>query len=347
MGWKIQQSYGGVLTDVDVSSRNVVGVPLVAVTRIAQREEGSNVPIAGVFRFTMVTDASVSVEAVDGGDIKSPELFSGTHAVVADGASQNWNLIPGLSIILAVSAVAGDIFEIGVGCYWDATNSTWARMAPMDLVASGATSEERTFSALNDTTSVQCNTQIVATNSARVINGQTPSRPFEAFRQTGLLNPVADTDFLGRAITFDDLVSGTPNTVTLLVSGIGFDVYDVTNDAIMANGVGLKCDGTTIYRFADTTDLCSCEFILSDALAATDTATIFVSDGGDFVQISDGLTDFLAGTTPVYLTSDDAPEGAVNAGDAVAFKIRLLCPLDKDATLNQRSFSLRIQSQGA
>lgn len=344
--WQIEYSYGGGMVDGDLDSRNVLGSPLTSVAFVAEHVAGSNVTPAGVFRCTLASTTTLSIAASDPGDSHSPAVFAGTVTVVADGVTSNLNIIPGLSIILSSSSVAGDIFEIGVGCYYDTATSTWVRILPLGLCFTGQIGDERSLYAHNVSAYTQANSQLVVTNAMRVTNGQTVQRPFKAFWQTGLENPTAHTDLLGVPVTFTDLVAGTPNTVSILVNGTTIDVYDVTNDALLSGGVGLECDGSTVYRFDDSTAYCSGEFVLASTLAVTDTATLYVSDGAEFVEIATTDSAFAAGTSPIYLTEASAPSGAVSAGTSIHWKIRLVPPEAKDSTLNQRLFSIRIESDG-
>ena len=273
--WKIQLSYNGSYVDADVDSRNVVGSPLVSVTKLATYAAGANTTPSGVFRVTMQDTTTVTISTIHYGDLNSPVVFEGTRTVVADGATANFNIIPGLSIVISSKAVYRDSFDVGVGCHWDNVAAAWIRILPFDLVVSTSTSDERVLYATNSSGVTQCNSFIVVTNAMRVVNGQSYNRPFLSFRQTGLTNPVADTDLNGKPVTFADLVEGTPNTISILVGGSGVNVYDVTNDALISGGVGLKCDETTVYRFDDTSSYRSGEFILSSDVTESDTATIW------------------------------------------------------------------------
>lgn len=345
-GWTLKYAQQSGTVDIGISTRNVNGSPLISATIVDARTSGANVTPCGVFRFTLSSSTTVSVENISPYDTKSVALFSGTRTVVADGTTENVNVLPGVAIILSATAVAADSFEIGIGCYWDSVQSTWIRGLPLEVAFSGVVGQVRSIIASNDTGSVQCVCQVVATNAMRVENTESAIRPLMAFRQAGLTNPVADTDLLGKSITFQDLVEGTPNTVSMLVGGVGVDVYDVTNDAPVSGGVGLNCDGTTVYRFDDATDYCSGEFLLSPDLEVTDSAIVYVSDGGDFVELSDTVNGFVTGPSGIYLTGDSAPEGVVSEAESITFQIRLNTPEEKTSDMNQRLFSLRISSVG-
>lgn len=341
-GWNIKYSYGEGIVDVRLSSRPVVGTPLVSV--VIADSLGVNTLPCGVFRFTMASETSVLIEAVSAFDVKNPALFTNTMTVIADGVTENLNLLPGVAVILSDNAVAGDQFEIGVGCYWDSATLAWVHALPLDIAVSGNVGASRLLHAKNDSGTTQCNCQAVVTNAMWITNAQSPSRPFLSFEQTGLLSPAAHDDLAGKAVTFDDLVDGLPNTVSILVDGASIDVYDVSNDETIAGGAGLKCDGYTVYRFADSTDYQSGQFVLSADLEESDTAIVYVSDGGDFIEISDMFNDFVIGSSAVYLTQNGAPEGVVQDGESVTFAVRVNAPSDASVDLNQRLFSLRILS---
>ena len=344
--WGIYYSYKGDLVSLAVDSRNVTGEALLSAEAIAAQLQAATFSPPGVFRFTLTDTDAVTVSVEHYGDAASPALFSGERAVIADGATENYNLIPGIAVVISGSSVEGDIFEIGVGCYWDSDVGEWQRFSPFDIAFIGVDSAERVFSVKNESGSVQCQSQLVAVNAMRIVNTQTTSRPFYAFRQTGIIGPTAHEDLLGAAVTFTNLIAGTPNIVSVLIDGEAIDVYDVTNDTLIAGGIGLNCDGTTVYRFADTTAYASGEFVLSASLAVTDTATVYVSDGGDFVQIATSSGELGDGASAIDLTGLDAPDGVVAVNESVQIRVLISAPEAKTAAMNQRLFALLVSSTG-
>jgi len=344
--WGIYASYKGDAVSLDVDSRNVTGEALLSAESIGVQLQAAAFSPPGVFRFVMTDVDELSVSVQHSGDIASPALFSGTRAVVADGTTENYNLIPGIAVVLSSSAVVDDIFEIAVGCYWDSDAGDWQRFSPFDIAFTNVDSAERTFIAKNESGSVQCQAQLVAVNAMRIVNGQTTSRPFYSFRQTGLVGPTAHDDLTGVAVTFANLVTGSPNIISVLVDGAPIDVYDVTNETLIPGGIGLNCDGTTVYRFADTTAYASGEFMLSSSLSVTDTATVYVSDGGDFVQIATNDGEFGDGSTAIDLTGLDAPDGVVADNESVSVRVKISAPEAKTAALNQRLFVFLVSSTG-
>lgn len=346
MTWEINYNYNGSDYALDVSFRNVIGSPVLSAEVIPSLFSGGFRPLAGVFKFTMMSTTTLKIEAVHPEDIKSPSLFSGTKTVVADGATENISVLAGISLILTNTAVAGDVFEIGIGCFYDEATLSWVRVTPLGLCYPNIIPVARTLRIENTTSHIQCGTYIVATNSIRCVNSVYATRPFKCFRQTGAFDPTAHIDMLGEAVTFTDFVSGSPNTASILVGGSPIDIYDVTNSETITNGVDLSCDGSTVYRFADGTAYQSGEFVLSSSLEVTDTATLFVSDGGSFVELSNTVDDYVSGPTGVSVTSENCPDGVVSANSYVEINVRISNPGDYDITLNPRLFSLRVISEG-
>jgi hypothetical protein len=347
MGWEFEIPAAGTNTPIDSDYRNVTNTPCVSVTRVADYGAGDLPCQAGIYRFTFASATTVICECIEADDQRNPLAFSVAVTVTCDDSTPNYNLLPGWGVVLSAAAAEDDVLEIGIGCLFDTNDRIWTRGTTLGRVIPQLTGRERLIYAHNDTTEVQCNTRLIATNAAWIENSESYSRPFYAVRQTGETNPTAHADLTGITISFGNLVPGTPNTVDILVDGSSISVYDVTNDTTIGAGTGLECDGTTVYRFSDGTDYQSIEFVLSSALEEADTATIYVSDGGSFIELSaDGSDGWVAGTTGLYLTGIDLGEGVVDADESVSFWIRTSAGAGATVTLNQRAFSLRIASEG-
>lgn len=83
-------------------------------------------------------------------------------------------------------------------------------------------------------------------------------------------------------ITFSNYVAGSPATVKLNFStSISTTIKEIDPDTYVptgtehTNGAGLKCDGTTLYRW----DALGIYFVLSEDLVAIDTASVYVKKG--------------------------------------------------------------------
>ena len=205
--WSLEYIYNGVSVSLGAYYRNVIGFPVVSISRVSDLTANAYCPLCGVYRFFMESNTTVSVTAVHAADYRSPIIFSGARIVVADGSTKNYNLISGLGIVLAPSTVWGQTFEIGVGCYWDDTLKIWKRILPQDLCFPNVDKDELTIRAWNGTGSAQCNSYAIATNFIRVVNELYTNRPFLCFRQAGTLSPTAHEDSNGRLVTFDNFLS--------------------------------------------------------------------------------------------------------------------------------------------
>ena len=276
-------------------------------------------------------------------DVANPLLFSGTRSVVADGVTANLNILPGWSVVFSYYVGYGDVFEIGIGCYLDTDLMHWQRVLSFGPRLRGYASSAREITIKNTSGGELTDCVVVVTNAARVENDQAADRPFHAFYQQGLLNPTPDDDLDGMAVTFHNHATGSPATVDLLVDGDPVDVYDVTNSALMPGGVGLNCDETTVYRFVTGSKYQSVHFILSPSLAETDTATLYVSDGGDAVRISTGSGAAVSGPSGLVVTETGQDAGTVTDDGEVAVQLVLDPDAYSSVALNARSFSLRVQ----
>lgn len=343
--WQINVPVGGSYSSVEGGSRNVIGSPLVSATKIAELSAGSLPAIAGVYRFKFETTSTVSCVAFYGDDQKNPLMFETPVTVVTDGETPNRNILPGWEIKI-YNPSADDVFEVGVGCIYDTSGGTWIRSISIGRVFAGMEGREKTLYAYNNSGSVQCNTKITVVNGVWVVNGTDYFTPFLSIRQGAGLSPTSHSDLDGEAVTFANYTPGSPSTVDILIESSTINVYDVANDTDMPNGTGLNCDGVTVYRFADGTAYQGVEFILSTDIDGSDTATIYVSDGADFIEVSNGDGTWVDGSTGVYVNTSGAGEGVVDIEDNALFLIRSTAPAYSTTDLNMRFFAILISGEG-
>ncbi|MFH0821510.1 MAG: hypothetical protein V2B18_02075 [Pseudomonadota bacterium] len=339
--WEFFFTSGGSDQPVDTDYRNVVGTPLRSVVRLEALSAGSAPLVAGVYRFTLETGSTVRCDVVHPHDLGNPLFFEGTKEIIADGATPNAGLLPGLGLVFAADVSPGDAFEIGVGAMFGSQSGEWTRVLTWGPVCSGAQTSYRWMKVRNAGNRDWIGCRLTAGNAARIVNGQAPSRPVHSYRQTGNLNPSAHSDAAGRSLTFVNFTSGSPNTTGILVDGSFVEIRDVAAAEVIPGTAGLKCDGLTVYRFADGTPYQSIEFILSPELSASDTAAIRVYNGGECIELADALGLFQPGPTGITLKSG-AVEGLVAGQAAVPFRIRASVPPAALPALNPMVFSLRV-----
>jgi hypothetical protein len=339
--WQFLYAFGGSDRDIAGSWRNIVGAPVLCAYKIPRGTEGYRTAVAGVYRFTFETVASVTCRRISSWDAKNPLLYSGARTVKADFSTENKNLLPGWSVVLREDVRAGDEFEIGVGCCWKKDKGVWRRITAFGPRMAGFVSTDQSLKVRNISAAPLSDCKLVATNAIRVASSHGALGPFSSFYQSGILNPEADRDLDGSEVTLINYLPGDPATANILIDGDPIDVYDVSADSIVPGGVSLRCDGVTLYRFADGTKYQSGTFCLAEALPEAGTTTIHVSDGGSSAWLASDNGSFVPGPAGIVLTEQSQGRGTITAGGVVPFKLRIQPP-DCDAPdLDARIFSLR------
>jgi len=358
-------------SSVDIAGtwRNVTGTPVVSAEVVAGGARNFGSSLAGVYRFTVVYvedplwSFCVSCSIMSPLDISNPLVFSTPRTIVADGVSSNWNVLPGWAVVLASDLQDGDVFEIGVGCSWDSGSGSWVRAVSLGTRIAGRISGTITLTAKNISGGTLTDCIVVATNAIRVENlpGYTYTgsqyawnvRPFFAAWQQGLSNPDADDDLAGSALTITYRYGGGilgVRRITIESDDAPIDAYDVTNslprpgkdNPTSGYGQNLLCDEATVYKFPDGSKFQGLHFILGEYCDTWDAATLYVSDGGDAVQLATASGSFVAGPAGVVLTETGQATGTITDDGEVEFRLRVN-PLVSDlADLNERSFSLRL-----
>lgn len=339
--WQFLYAFGGSDSDIAGSWRNIVGAPVLCAYKIPRGSEGYRTAVAGVYRFTLETPTSVTCRRTSSWDAKNPLIYSGRRTVSADFSTENKNLLPGWSVVLREDVRAGDEFEIGAGCRWNGDTGVWQRITAFGPRMAGFVSTDQSLKARNISAAPLRDCKLVATNAIRVASSQGALGPFSCFYQSGILNPESDTDLDGSEVTLINYRPGAPATANILIDGNPIDVYDVSADSIVPGGAGLRCDGVTLYRFADGTKYQSGTFCLAEALPGAGTTTIHVSDGGSSAWLAGADGSFVPGPAGIILTEQSQGRGTITAGGIVPFKLRIQPP-DCDAPdLDARIFSLR------
>ncbi|MBI4962505.1 MAG: hypothetical protein HY913_04450 [Desulfomonile tiedjei] len=338
--WQILCPYEGSDLDIDGYVRNIIGGAVKAATRIDQDQEGYASRPAGVHRFRFASQTELLW-------FKYDQQTSVSKTVVCDSTTENLNVLPGWSFKFREWTQPGDEFLAVIGGLFD--GSAPIRTLSYESRVSGFPDSEKAFRVKNISGETQTNCSLVATNAVRVENAAAhPSKPFLCFYQSGSSNPITDGDVNGLQVTFDNWTDGTPPTVDILIAGDSVGILDVAANSLIPYGTRLKCDGTTLYRFANGTKWQSGTFILSPDLEESDTALIFVSDGGDQVELAQATGAFTRGANGIELTQTGQATGTVLNDGAVSVRLRLNPRVGLNSSLNPRSFSLRpVGTKGA
>ncbi len=341
MNWNFLYPYESVDTDIQGIVYQTTGAPVLYSTRISECP-------AGLYVVQFSTATSVTIYELAGAN--KPEstlnpwiqwvIDNGPFTVVVDGVTANYNILPGWSFVFGQWTQAGDEFVVAVGCLRDGRN--YVRALSYSQRIPGNYDSPRTFKVQNNSGLTLTGCSLVATNAIILVNGDTgENRPFASFYQTGLMNPTPDSDSTGATITFDNYAAGSPPTVDILITGETVSILDVAADSIIPEGVGLQCDGATVYSFVEGDKYQSGTFTLSANLAESDTAQIYVTPGGDNVELASLTGDFASGPVTLVLTQAGQAAGTVLNAAEVSFRLRINPAADTSSDLGLHVFSLR------
>jgi hypothetical protein len=129
-------------------------------------------------------------------------------------------------------------------------------------------------------------------------------------------------------------------TYQLLIDGEEQEVIETTTGAIVPVGTGIALN--TEYQFPDSSKYRGLVFKLSSLFTVTDTATIYVSDGGASVELGLSEDAFVLGSSGIEITGASQEDGVVGDGQTVTFYLRLRCNDTLTSEMNQRNYSLRV-----
>jgi hypothetical protein len=184
-------------------------------------------------------------------------------------------MIDGMEIVFRSTARAGDIFEVVINGYKTAGK---INVCPMDYGL--VRSRRQNLFMINP--AMHTDIGLVCTNAITFKN--TSGRPILYVWQSGPLNPQADTDSSGATVTFSDLTHDDDgfSRVIMYINGETQDLIDGVDTSYPA---GSKIRLGNDYYWLTSSKYQSGGFYLADNLNVTDTATIHVSDGGDYISL--------------------------------------------------------------
>lgn len=342
--WDIGYWSGSQYDNVDYDYVNVLGTPLSSMgIEVLTESSGyfSTPLVAGIYTITFIDSTHITITSADGFDNKNP--YMSETSVLVSSSAWNYNIIPGMRIRF-YSPVAGNVGRIGIGCVY--AGSTWTRVYPFGPIVAGQSSDPIRLQLSNVTLFNQMNCKLYASNSIRLENATTYTRPFLWFKQMGPTNPTPDSDLLGAEITFDNFTEGPHYpTVDLLVDGAAISIYDVKNDQTYADGTGLPIESDNEFQFSDGTKYQSGRFHINPDMEETDTATIYVSDGGSFAYLSTDGNTYVSGATGIDLTESGQATGVVRSGHSAVGYVKFTIPLNSTADLNMRLANVRVEGE--
>lgn len=349
MAWEILYNYLGTDYDITaVNTRNVIGTALVSTAYVDEGDDGCNIPLPGIYRFTMGAGDTVTVSQVSENDAANPDFFSGSRSVVCDGVTENVNLIPGIAVILAATAAENDIFEIAIGSFWLTLVNKWVAVASMGACLAGSDpSEGISLKVKNNTGRTQIQSMISLTDGMLWRNDLYPTRPILSNWQP---NNIMNLNWITPALfTFhnvhdglcDILVNSYPSVVKRVSDGVYLDT---------SPGRLIAYDGVEIYEWKPQgypdDSVHGPAFILSADLAETDAATFTRYPASQYLEISIDGGEWQAASAGAFLSVDGYAEGVVPDLSEITVRLRRNIASDADVDWNPYQFCFRIDSVG-
>jgi len=331
------------------SWRNITGTPIISVT-----PNGEGNLIAGIYTITFatgsVTPGTNANALVSCDDPHNPNINQSGITVSLDGSTAANNVIQGLNIVFSDSSSFAENWEakIYVGSYWKSSTSEEISVTCLHAQDAGVTTDGERLCLKNDGTTVAIDCSVMVVNKARFKN--TNQRVFKSLTQRQY-NPTADDNNNGASVTLANFQTGTPNTVDLLVGGVGYNMTDLNTGNQHNNGAALKADGVTPYMFNAGTKYQGIVIVLDANIASSGpTATLWISDGAQFIELAPDVSGAAGtwqnGTTKLTLTEDGKTSGEISAGGAAFFWFRFKSGGTATPDRNQRTWTFVYEAKG-
>lgn len=329
---------------LEESFRSSVGTPIIAI-----RKRGNFQQRSDIYRltFSAVVPGTSATCHVATDQPHNPSRNTPGVAVVLDGTTWNANVIEGLEIQFSssgsfTSAWAAQVFY---GSFWDTVALTENHILDVGTVVAGNTTTAKRIKVKNDGADLGASCTIRAVNGVRIKNDQAIDRPFTKMEYTTVSQTVNFSP--GYAISFANKVG---SVIDIKVDGLNRDVKRVDTGVVFPGGAAVPADGVVLLEWT-TGPLTGLRFILSSSVANADTATIFVSNGAQYVEIAPDVSGvagtWQAGTTPLTLTQDGGSQTGEIAAAAAAFFHRRVKTIATDSPVgNQRHAQLVTEALG-
>jgi hypothetical protein len=302
---------------------NTTNTPIVSATDL---ENGQAVADIYTLAFTK-SGVTVTVDVTPAEGSKNTYGAIGV-TVTADGATENLNIVPGVSIVLSASIVTGWAGKVSVGARMTSAGAT-TDILNVGVVEAGSTNTPQRIAAVNVGADDSVQTTVDAVPGmywsqagagdvvAEITNHSDDTREHLGVKGTYALTWANWQDGVGDYVgykTADLYVDGNLAATTVPFDGTsriqyGHAAYDDGND---------RLTGLSIVH-ANSTD---------DPTGVT--VTLVVGDGDDYVELAEDIAGSPGAyqTTPLTLTESGETAGTVTASSAAFFWFRWVLPDD-------------------
>jgi len=310
-------------TDPDASLllryENTTSAPIVSATWLDNGEA-----IAGSYTISATSGSAVDITAED----PKNELVQSGKSVVADGATANKDVIPGVAIVFSASLANGWIAKLSIGALMD-TGGTTSKRLNVGTIESGEVSTQRRIAARNVGDEDSTETEVYALPGFYV-SGVSVADYIKTLKnhtdpaRHGILIP---GDYV---LTFADYQSGATDTVDVYVNKDGGGANKAIEDAEL---------NETLYQYGVTGYIDGGDYLpglgialLNNGDPTSKTFTIHARDGDDWIEFAPDSSG-APGTWqsgPLTLTELGETTGTITAGGHAFFWIRVNVPDSAD-----------------
>ena len=323
MSSEIQFRDASAPTDPDASLllryENTVNAPIVSATWLANGEA-----IAGYYTISATSGSAVDITAED----PKNEFVQSGKSVVADGATANLDVIPGVSIVFSATLANGWIAKLSIGALMD-TGGNASKRLNVGTIESGALSTQRRIAARNVGDEDSTETEVFALPGFYV-SGTSVAAYIKFLKNH---TDPARHDILipgDYVLTFADYVNAATDTVDVYVNKDGGGANKAIEDGEL---------NETLYQYGVTGYIDGGDYLPGLGIAFLDngdptakTFTIHARDGNDWVEFAPDSSG-APGTWqsgPLTLTELGETTGTITAGGHAFFWIRVNVPDSAD-----------------
>ena len=304
--------------DASLQSRfeNTISTPVLSISWLDNGEA-----IAGAYTIAFTSGTSVNVTC---DDPKNEHVQTG-KTVVADDATVNKDVIPGVGIVFSSSSASGWTAKVSVGAFMAGDGSS-SRRFNTGTIEAGELSTQRKIAAINVGSESSSETEVYALPGLFV--GGTDVDDFVAFvkNHTDPSRHTAATpgDYV---LTFADYQNLAIDTVDVYVNKDGGGAVKAIEDAALDE---------TLYQYGVAGYIDGSDALPGMAISLFDngdptakTFTIYVREGDDWIEFAPDVTGspgtWQAG--PIPLTELGEASGTITASGFAYFWVRVNVPL--------------------
>jgi len=303
-------------SNLQVRYENTISTPI---TSVAWRGDGR--AIADSYELEMLSGSTCKVTA----NTKHPATTA-TETVVADGATANTDLVPGLDIVLNASSAVGWKASVSIGQLMDSSGNMTDRFA-FGVVETDTTTSAMRIAVVNTGADPAQNSEVIAL----------PGLRYSGSGATTLIDRIDNhsSDARDKMAAAADYTITWANWTDGTGDDAGYKVADIMVDGNLAVA-SARFDGSTVYEWGvaaydDSGDyLSGMQIVLANTTSdpSSNTITLTVTDGYTWVEFAADVSGSPGSYSNSDLTVTEPGEtaGTITASGTAYFWARLAMP---------------------